>query len=167
MANLLHGWDKIRRWIDNESEEAAPENVQKADDNKSESELFLLRLLNEVEKVLKQEIVRIPNTNKAYAPEKFVVYLSNETDKNLRRDKREFFEQGLSVMIYERAKELVGDLQLTAEKMTVEISINPRLIEEIEVRAVATKNEYETVKTTEPIQPPQIKGETVDDYATA
>ena len=106
MANLLTGWDKIRRWVDNETDDTVHENIQKAHENKSESELFLLRLLNEVEAVLKKEIVRIPNTNKAYAPEKFIVYLSDETDKNLRRDKREFFEQGLSVLISERAGEI-------------------------------------------------------------
>jgi len=166
MANLLGGWDKIRRWIDNEPEDAHPEIIEKAPENKSESELFMQRLLAEVEEVLKQEIVRVPNTNKAYAPEKFVVYLSDKTDKNLRRDKREFFEQGLGVLIFERAKELVGDLELTAEKMTVEIAIDSRLIEEIEVRAVA-KNEYETVKTTEPTELlPQPAAETIDDYGT-
>jgi len=165
MANLLDGWDKIRRWVDNEPEDTLPENIQKAHDNKSESELFLLRLLNEVEAVLKREIVRIPNTNRAYAPEKFVVYLSDETDKNLRRDKREFFEQGLSVLISERAKELAGNLQLTAKKMSVEIAIDATLEEDIEVRAVS-KNEFETVKMTAPIELPQSGGETIDDYGT-
>ena len=164
MANLLTGWDKIRRWVDNETDDTVHENIQKAHENKSESELFLLRLLNEVEAVLKKEIVRIPNTNKAYAPEKFVVYLSDETDKNLRRDKREFFEQGLSVLISERAKELAGDLQLSVKKMSVEIAIDPTLGEDIEVRAVS-KNESETVKTTEPIELP-VGGETIDDYGT-
>jgi len=162
MANLLDG---IRRWIDNEAEDAVAENIQQAHDNKSESELFLLKLLNEVEAVLKREIVRIPNTNKAYAPEKFVVYLSDETDKNLRHDKREFFEQGLSVLISERAKELAGNLQLTAKKMTVEIAIDPTLDEEIEVRAVS-KNEFETVKTNESLEIPPHVGATIDDYGT-
>jgi len=165
MANLLGGWDKIRRWVDNEPEDAISENIEKAHDNKSESELFLLRLLNEIEAVLKREIVRIPNTNKAYAPEKFVVYLSDETDKNLRRDKREFFEQGLSALIFERAKELAGNLQLTAKKMTVEIGTDPTLEEEIEVRAVS-KNEFETVKTTGAVEIPKVVGETIDDYGT-
>ncbi len=162
MANLLDG---IRRWIDNEPEDAIAQNIQKAHDNKSESELFLQKLLNEVEAVLKSEIVRVPNTNKAYAPEKFVVFLSEEADKNLRRDKREFFENGLSVMIYERAKELAGKLQLTAKKMTVEIAINPTLENEIEVRAVS-KNEFETVKETMPFEVPKSVGETVDDFGT-
>jgi hypothetical protein len=165
MAKLLGGWDKIRRWIDNEPEDTRPEITEKAPENKSESELFMLKLLAEVEKVLKQEIVRVPNTNKAYAPEKFVVYLSDKTDKSLRRDKREFFEQGLGVLIFERAKELVGDLELTAEQMTVEIAIDSRLIEEIQVKAVA-KNEYETVKTTEPTELPKPAPETIDDYGT-
>lgn len=184
MANLLSGWDKIRRWLDNEPDDTIPENIQKAHDNKSESELFLLRLLNEVEAVLKNEIVRIPNTNKAYAPEKFVVYLSDETDKNLRRDKREFFEQNLSVLILERAKELAGKLHLTAKKMIVEIAVDPTLEEEIEVRAFS-KNEFETVKIDAEQQqqpsPPELSArgletrkeptagdgaETVNDYAT-
>jgi len=165
MANLLNGWDKIRRWVDNEPEDELAENIQKAQDNKSESEMFLQRLLNEVEAVLKKEIVRIPNTSKAYAPEKFVVYLSDETDKNLRRDKREFFEDGLSVLIAERAKELAGKLQLTAKKMTVEIAVDPTLEADIEVRAVS-KNEFETVKTTEPPQLPVRGADTIDDYGT-
>ncbi len=165
MANLLEGWDKIRRWIDNEPEDVISEGIQKAHDNKSESELFLQKLLNEVEAVLKREIVRIPNTNKAYAPEKFIVYLSDESDKNLRRDKREFFEQGLSVLISERAKELAGNLQLTAKKMSVEIAIDPTLEEEIEVRAVS-KNELETINETAPIEVPRAGDETIDDYGT-
>jgi predicted metal-dependent hydrolase len=166
MANLLEGWDKIRRWIDNESDDALiTENIQKAHDNKSESELFMLRLLNEVEAVLKREIVRIPNTNRAYAPEKFVVYLSEETDKNLRRDKREFFEQNLSALIFERAKELAGKLQLTAKKMTVEIATDPTLEEDIEVRAAA-RNEFETVRTEALAAGLPQSGNTIDDYAT-
>lgn len=165
MANLLNGWDKIRRWIDNEAEDALPEHIEKAHENKSESELFLVRLLNEIEAVLKNEIVRIPNTNKAYAPEKFVVRLSDEADKNLRRDKREFFEQSLSVLISERAKELAGKLQLTVKKMTIEIAVDPTLDEEIEVRAVS-RNEFETVKTDAPFEIPPPVGDTIDDYGT-
>ena len=165
MTNLLNGWDKIRRWIDHEPEDALPENIEKAHDDESESELFLHKLLNEVEAVLKKEIVRLPNTNKAYAPERFVVYLSAETDKNLRRDKREFFEQNLSVLIFARAKELAGDLHLTAEKMIVEIAVDPMLDAEIEVRAVS-RSEFETVKTGESLEIPAIGGETIDDYGT-
>lgn len=165
MANLLEGWDKIRRWIDNEPEDELPRQIRQAEANKSESERFLQKLLNEVENVLKKEIVRIPNTNKAYVPEKFVVYLSDETDKNLRRDKREFFERGLSVMIFERAKELAGKLELSAKKMNVQISVDPSLEEEIEVRAVSA-NEPVTVKTAEIPEITKVGGETIEDSGT-
>lgn len=165
MAILLNGWEKIRRWIDDEPEDALPENIRKAHDNKSESELFLQKLLNEIEAVLKREIVRVPNTNRAYAPERFAVYLSDAADKNLRRDKREFFEQGLSALIYERATELAGSLELTAKKMAVEIAVNPTLEDEIEVRAVS-KNEFETVETNAPPEIATAGAATVDDYAT-
>lgn len=165
MANIFDGWNKLRQWIDNEPEDTIPANIEKAHDNKSESELFMLRLLNEAETVLKREITRVPNTNKAYAPDKFVVYLSEETDKNLRRDKREFFEQGLSALISERAKELAGGLELTAKKIKIEIAVDPTLDEEIEVRA-ASRNEFETVKTDAPPEIARAGGETIDDYAT-
>ena len=163
MANLPESWDKIRRCFANEREDALPGDIRNFPDRKFESELFLQSLLNEIEAVLKREIVRLPNTDKAYAPEKFVVYLSGETDKNLRRDKRKLFARNLSVLIFERAKELAGNLRLTVTKICVELAIDPTLKEKIEIRAVS-KNGFGTVKTTEPIVLSQIGGETADDY---
>ncbi len=163
MANLPESWDKIRRCVANEGEDALSDDIRSFPDRKFESELFLQSLFYETESVLKREIVRIPNTDKAYAPEKFVVYLGGETDKNLRRDKRKLFTRNLSVLIFERARELAGNLPLTVKKICVELAIDPTLKEKIEVRAVS-KNGFETVKTTEPIVLSQISGETTDDY---
>lgn len=144
----MKGWDKIRRWIDNEPEDEISEKIRQAHVNKSESEVFMQKLLGAVEAELKNEIVRVPNTNKAYVPEQFVVYLGGDVDRDLRRDKREFFEQGLSVLVFDRAKEMAGKLQLTTKKISVKISVEPELNNEIEVRAVASN----TVKTVrEPI----------------
>ncbi len=163
MANLPESWDKIRRCVANEGEDALSDDIRNFPDRKFESELFLQSLFYEIEAVLKREIVRIPNTDRAYAPEKFVVYLGGETDKNLRRDKRKLFARNLSVLIFERARELAGNLRLTVKKNCVELAIDPTLKEKIEVRAVS-KNGFETVKTTEPIVLSQISGETTDDY---
>ncbi len=163
MANLPESWDKIRRCIANEGEDALSDDIRNFPDRKFESELFLQSLFYEIEAVLKKEIVRIPNTDKAYAPEKFVVYLGGETDKNLRRDKRKLFARNLSVLIFERARELAGNLPLTVKKICVELAIDPTLKEKIEIRPVS-KNGFETVKTTEPIVLSQISGETTDDY---
>ncbi|MEO8074191.1 MAG: hypothetical protein ABI686_13210 [Acidobacteriota bacterium] len=127
MVNWRENLEKVRLWIDGEQQIDISENVLKAHENKSDSELFLKKLLNSVETLLKQEIVRIPNTSKAYIPEKFLVFLSAETDKNLRDDKRRFFEQSLSDLILERAKEMSGSLALTSKKITVEISVDGTL----------------------------------------
>lgn len=133
--NWKENLDKLRRWIDVDAKDETPENIIKAHENKSESELFLQKLLNSVEVLLKQEIIRIPNTNKAYVPEKFMVYISTEADKTLRDDKRKFFEQSLNALILDRAKELAGRLELTAKKLEVEILINALLEnDEIEVK---------------------------------
>lgn len=165
---ILQGWEKIRRWIDNEPEDEISHKIRQAHDNKSESEVFMQKLLNSVEAELKDEIVRVPNTNKAYVPEQFVVYLGGDVDRNLRRDKREFFEQGLSVMIFERAKEMAGKLELTTKKIKVKIAVEPELNNEIEVRAVSansikTVRESAAAKETATINEP---APLVKDYAT-
>lgn len=175
MANLIHGWEKIRRWIDNEPEDEISEKIQRAHDNKSESEALMQKLLKAVEAELKNEIVRVPNTNKAYVPERFVVYLGGDIDRSLRRDKREFFEQGLSIMIFERAKELAGKLQLTTKKISVKIAVEPDLNNEIEVRAVSA-NSIKTVREAATVKEPANRendfaeptndNHTIDDFET-
>jgi hypothetical protein len=135
MSNWKENLEKLRGWIDGEKKDEFAENVVKAHQNRSESELFLQKLLNSVEGLLKAEIIRIPNTNKAYVPEKFLVFLSGEADKSLRDDKRKFFEQNLSALILERAKEMAGRLELTSKKLSVEILVNALLEDdEIEVK---------------------------------
>ena len=99
MGNWRENLEKLRVWIDDEQPDNIAENVHKAHQNKSASEVFLQTLLNSVEELLKKEIIRIPNTNKAFVPEKFLVFLSAEADKDLRDDKRKFFEQSLSALI--------------------------------------------------------------------
>lgn len=135
MSNWRENFEKLRKWIDSDRPDDVESNVIKAKENKSESELFLQKLLNSVEALLKQEIIRIPNTNKAYVPEKYLVFISTEADKTLRDDKRKFFEQTLNALILERAKELAGKLELTSKKLAVELLVNAVLeAEEIEVK---------------------------------
>lgn len=172
MANWRENLEKLRIWIDGEQPDNIAENVIKVHQNKSASEVFLQTLLNSVEELLKKEITRIPNTNIAYVPEEFLVFLSAEADKNLRDDKRKFFEQSLSVLILERAKEMSGGLELTSEKFTVEILVNGTLEDdEIEVK-VSTDNEKIKSKTIEFVQSSEKfkangtidKAGTIDDY---
>jgi len=168
MANWRENLEKVRAWIDGDKPDNLEENIIRAEQNKSESEVFLQKLLNSVENLLKKEIVRIPNTNKAYVPEKFLIFISNDADKNLRDDKRKFFEQSLSALILERAKEMAGNLELTFKKLNVEIRIDATLEDdEIEVK-VTSDNETAKSKTIEFVQSSVKfdKNKTIDDAGT-
>ncbi|MDQ3180530.1 MAG: FHA domain-containing protein [Acidobacteriota bacterium] len=168
MVNWRENLEKMRQWIDGGQQSDISENVVKAHENKSDSELFLQKLLNSIEALLKQEIVRIPNTNKAYIPEKFLVFLSAETDKTLRDEKRRFFEQSLSALILERAKEMSGSLEFTSKKIAVEILVNAVLEDdEIEVK-ISSDNEKNKSKTIEFVQFSQKfkSNQTIDDDGT-
>ena len=168
MANWRENLEKLRTWIDGEQQSDISENVIKAQESKSPSEVFLQKLLNSVEALLKQEIVRIPNTNKAFVPEKFLVFLSAEADKDLRDDKRQFFEQSLSGLILERAREMSGSLELTSKKIVVGIRVDGTLEDsEIEVK-VSSDNEQTKSKTIEFVQFSQKfkNNQTIDDDGT-
>lgn len=156
MVNWRENLEKLRNWIDGEEKDEIADKIIKAHETKSESELFLQKLLNSIETLLKNEIIRISNTNKAYVPEKFLVFISSEADKTLRADKRKFFEQSLSALILERAKEMAGSLELTSKKIAVEILVNAVLEEdEIEVK-VSSDNESIKSKTIEFVQRKEI-----------
>lgn len=166
--NWRQNLEKLRLWIDGETSSDISENVLKAGENKSSSEIFLQKLLNSIEILLKQEIIRIPNTNKAYIPEKFLVFLSAETDKTLRDDKRRFLEQNLGVLILERAKEMSGSLELTSKKLRVEILVNAVLEDDETEVKVSSDNEVTKSKTIELAQNSEkFKNQkTIDDTGT-
>lgn len=168
MLNWKDNWEKIRRIIDNEEEDKIPDRIEQAQLNKSESEIFLQKLKDAVENVLKSEITRIPNTNKAYIPAKFAIYLSSETDKSLREDKRKFFEQGLSTIIFESAKEMAGTLELTSKKIAVEIRVNG-ILENDEVEVIAfSDDKQQTIENFQTqVKPKNLKFDgTIEDLKT-
>lgn len=174
MANWRGNLEKIRLWLDGEQELDVTDGVVEAHSNKSASEIFLQKLLILVEDLLKQEIVRIPNTNKAYVPEKFIVFLSDEKDKDLRDDKRKFFEQSLGALILEKAKGMSGGLELSSKNIVVTILANGILEDdELEVK-VTSDNEATKSKTIQFLKSSEKPknnntvddGGTVDDFDT-
>lgn len=136
--------EKLRRWIDGVEDLSAAEKVLQDSRNiglrKSKSELFLQKLLQEIEMVLKDEVTRIPDSKKAYVPPKFIVFISSDEEKSLPKDKREFFEQFLSGRILERAREIAGQLQLSAESIEVNVRVSADLKgEEVEVETFSDR----------------------------
>lgn len=163
--NWKENFEKLRRWIDDEQEDKIPEAIANAQKKKSESEIFLQKLKNEIEKLLEKEITRIPNTNKAYIPQKFAVYLGETAYNSMQDEKRAFFEQGLGAIIFERAEEMVENLELTAKKITVNIKVDATLEEdEIEVKAFSS-DKKQTFEAFEPEKKPKVSDSNAENSA--
>lgn len=170
MANLL---ERIRVWIDGEEKQHEANHAVKKilQAEKSESEKFLLEILQKIDEVLMVEIVRLPS-GIAYVPSGFIVFLSDEEEKKLPKDKREFFEQGLSEVTLGRAKELAGKSKLTVTSFKINIRNDGTLASgEIEVKAIFDKSLKDTLLVTPTPQATERQvadedKETIKDFGT-
>ena len=62
-----------------------------------------------------------------YIPREFIVYLSNDDDKEWQGDKRRGLEQGLFHVLSERARELAGSVQLSTKSFAIELRVDGTL----------------------------------------
>lgn len=137
MTRLSETIEKIRSWIDGANSENQDEIILTAQARTSSSEDFLNRIVKQINIILEDEIIRLPS-GKAYVPANFVVYLSEFDDKELRSDKRDFFEKAISELMFDRAIELAGNSQLSSKKIGIRIQIDGTLQDsEIYVKAVS------------------------------
>jgi hypothetical protein len=81
-----------------------------------------------------------------YIPREYVVYLSNDDDKDWQGDKRRGLEQGLFHVLSERARELSGSNQLAAKSFAVELRVDGTL-EKGQFRVQAVWDETESGHT--------------------
>ncbi|HJZ79952.1 MAG TPA: FhaA domain-containing protein, partial [Pyrinomonadaceae bacterium] len=133
--------ESIRRWIDGESGEDLLEAADEQARPRRVWEEFLVRIAREVETVMQQEMFTPPG-GPTYIPREYVVYLSNEDDKDWQGDKRRGLEQGLFHVLSERAHELSGQTQLAAKSFAVELRVDGTLNKgEFRVQAVWDETE--------------------------
>ena len=128
--------EKIRRWIDVENNlhqanlviETALQKIEK-----SENDIFFDKLLEKINEVLKKKIVR--DSTETFVPSRFIVYLSFEKEKELRKDEREYFERQLGKLMLKIAKTEAKDSPLSTNEIKVFIKIDGTLAKaEIRVR---------------------------------
>ncbi|HXD30973.1 MAG TPA: translation initiation factor IF-2 N-terminal domain-containing protein [Pyrinomonadaceae bacterium] len=99
-------------------------------------EEFLVKIAREVESVMQREMFTPPG-GPTYIPREYIVYLSNDDDKEWQGDKRRRLEQGLFHVLSERAHELSGQTQLAAKSFAVELRVDGTLEKgEFRVQAV-------------------------------
>jgi hypothetical protein len=86
--------ESIRRWIDGETADDVLEEADEHTRPRRVWEEFLVKIAREVEAVMQREMFTPPG-GPTYIPREYIVYLSNEDDREWQGDKRRGLEQGL------------------------------------------------------------------------
>ncbi len=120
--------DKVRRWIDGESAELVLEEAARDAQVKPRSvaEEFIVKIARAVEEVMQREIVPLPQGT-TIIPTEYIIFLSEEDDKEWKGAKRRGLEQGLYHILAERAKEIAGKKKLETQSFAVELRVDGTL----------------------------------------
>jgi hypothetical protein len=118
--------DSIRRWIDGETTDDLLEEADEHARPRRVWEEFLVKIAREVEACMQREMFTPPG-GPTYIPREYIVYLSNDDDKEWQGDKRRGLEQGLFHVLSERARELAGAMQLQAKSFAIELRVDGTL----------------------------------------
>jgi len=118
--------ESIRRWIDGETTDDLLERADETARPRRVWEEFLVKIAREVEAVMQREMITPPG-GVTFIPREYIVYLSNEDDKDWQGDKRRALEQGLFHVLSERARELAGSMQLQTKSFAIELRVDGTL----------------------------------------
>jgi FHA domain len=121
-------FDKVRSWIDGDSAERVLEKAAKDAQVKPRSiaEEFIVKLARSVEEVMQREMVPLPQGT-TLIPTEYIIFLSEEDDKEWQGVKRKGLEQGLYHVLSERAKEISGKKKLETQSFAVELRVDGTL----------------------------------------
>src|SRR5215831_2369859 len=118
--------ESIRKWIDGESADDILEEAEGHSKPRRVWEEFLVKIAREVEACMQREMFTPPG-GPTYIPREYIVYLSNDDDKDWQGDKRRGLEQGLFHVLSERARELAGAVQLQTKSFAIELRVDGTL----------------------------------------
>jgi FHA domain/Protein of unknown function (DUF3662) len=118
--------ESIRRWIDGETTDDILEEADEHAKPRRVWEEFLVKIAREVESCMQREMFTPPG-GMTYIPREYIVYLSNDDDKEWQGDKRRGLEQGLFHVLSERARELAGSVQLQTKSFAIELRVDGTL----------------------------------------
>ena len=148
--------DSIRKWVDGEGVDDPLAIVDEQSRPRRIWEEFLVKVAREIEVVMQREMFTPPG-GPTYIPPEYIVYLSNDDDKEWQGEKRRGLEQGLFYVLSERARELSGSTQLATKSFAVELRVDGTLNKgEFRVQPVwdATEGGH-TMVTARPSESPQ------------
>ncbi|MBV9216704.1 MAG: DUF3662 domain-containing protein [Acidobacteria bacterium] len=139
--------NKVRSWIDGDGSELALEEAARDAQIKprSKAEEFIVKIAREVESVMQNEMVPLPQGT-TIIPSEYIIFLNGDDDKEWQGVKRKGLEQGLYHILAERAKELAGKKKLETKSFVIELRIDGTL-ERGEVRVQHSWEDANSNKT--------------------
>src|SRR5688500_14474622 len=139
--------DKVRKWIDGESAEGVLEEAARDAQVKPRSvaEEFIVKIAREIEGVMQREMVPLPQGT-TIIPSEYLIFLSEDDDKEWQGVKRRGLEQGLYHILAERAKEIAGKKKLETKSFVLELRVDGTL-EKGEIRVQHSWEDSATGKT--------------------
>jgi hypothetical protein len=120
--------NKVRQWIDGDTAELVLEEAARDAQIKprSNAEEFIVKIARAVEGVMQSEMVPLPQGT-TIIPTEYIIFLSEQDDKEWQGVKRRGLEQGLYHILAERAKELSGKKKLETQSFSVELRVDGTL----------------------------------------
>jgi hypothetical protein len=120
--------DKVRCWIDGETAELVLEQAARDAQVKprSKAEEFIVKIAREVESVMQNEMVPLPQGT-TIIPSEYIIFLSSDDDKEWQGVKRRGLEQGLYHILAERAREIAGKKKLETKSFVIELRVDATL----------------------------------------
>src|SRR5438128_2744830 len=148
--------ESIRRWIDCETTDDILEEAEDHAKPRRVWEEFLVKIAREVEACMQREMFTPPG-GPTHIPREYIVYLSNDDDRDWQGDKRRGLEQGLFHVLSERAHELAGSVQLQAKSFAIELRVDGTL-DKGQFRVQPVWDETEAGHTMVTIRPASVTG---------
>lgn len=119
--------DTLRRWVDgDEGDDALSRAATEQAKPRRQAEEFIAEIARSIGQVMQSEAVPMPPDQTVIPPE-YIVFLSDEDDREWQGVKRRALEQGLYHVLAEHARELAGKTKLATTSFTVELRVDGTL----------------------------------------
>lgn len=119
--------DTLRRWVDGEDgEDALSRAATEQAKPRRQAEEFIAEIARSIGQVMQSEAVPMPPDQTVIPPE-YIVFLSDEDDRDWQGVKRRALETGLYHVLAEHARDLAGKTKLATTSFTVELRVDGTL----------------------------------------
>lgn len=119
--------DTLRRWVDgDDNEDVLGKAAAEQNRPRRQAEQFIVTIARSIGEVMQAEAVPLPPDQIVIPPE-YIVFLSEDDDREWQGMKRRALEQGLYHVLAEHARDLAGKTKLATASFSVELRVDGTL----------------------------------------